>query len=75
MTSKYRSCHLEPFGMLRVNSVRDLSLNEPLPLVELRMVSTHGEVLDAPPIARLVKANLPQCAIMIEFLRCLPISL
>jgi hypothetical protein len=31
MTSKYRSCHLEPSALLRINSVRDLSPNEPLP--------------------------------------------
>jgi hypothetical protein len=31
MTSQYGSCHLETFGLIRLNSVRDLLLNEPQP--------------------------------------------
>ena len=40
-TSKYGSYHLELFGMLTVNSVRDLSLNEPLPIEALPRHSDH----------------------------------
>jgi hypothetical protein len=46
MTSKYGSCH-EPFEMLRVNSVKDLSLNEPLPAdVPLSFAGTGINPLD-----------------------------
>ena len=40
-TSKYRSYHLELFGMLTVNSVRDLSLNEPLSIEAVPGQSNH----------------------------------
>jgi oxygen-independent coproporphyrinogen-3 oxidase len=59
MTSKISHLNLEPFGILRVNSVRDLSQNEPLPSVAAAGVAAYDKSTMPPPFSLYI--HIPYC--------------